>query len=143
MTASVIGSTNINDDISALPPADVLLWSKFCENMPPHLRFSRDIIVGEHIISLCCRSAKVAVEFDLPPEEGRTAEDIARLHALEERHYTILSFRSEEIYNDVDAVHNTVILAALKYQEATLKKHKEPALDSANLSHRPSKRRIA
>jgi very-short-patch-repair endonuclease len=143
MTSSIIKHTKYGENVNALPPADVLLWSKICSNMIPSLRFSREAIIGEHIISICCRSAKLAVEFDMPPEQAHTAQDIARIHALKERNYSILYLRSEEIYKDPNAAYNGVILAARQNQETIVGKIKQPYPVSANLSHRLPKRRVA
>jgi very-short-patch-repair endonuclease len=83
---------------SSLPPADVLLWEELQRVKAPGVRFGRELFVGSHIISLCCRASRIAVEINLPAPDKRTPEDIDRIDTLLGRGYAIVNVKSENVY---------------------------------------------
>lgn len=96
-----------------LPPADLVVWEQLSECSMSTPLFQRDVIIGDHVICLASRSARVAVEFDLPSADQRSAEDAARVRALEDRSYAIVSIESFDVYTDLAGVMDRIVSAVL------------------------------
>ncbi|MDR3708925.1 MAG: DUF559 domain-containing protein [Capsulimonadaceae bacterium] len=99
-----------------LPPAELILWHHILADRRLSVRFGREILVGDHIVALCCRAARIAIEYDLPPELERTAEDISRVEALLLRGYTIVNIHSTEIYRDPVRVCDLLVSIAARQE---------------------------
>jgi very-short-patch-repair endonuclease len=87
-----------------LPPSDIIVWEELQRKKAPGVRFGRELLVGDHVVSLCCRASRIAVEFDLPSPEHRSQEDEGRIDTLIERGYTIVCVRSNEVYDNLIGV---------------------------------------
>ncbi|MDR3711034.1 MAG: DUF559 domain-containing protein [Capsulimonadaceae bacterium] len=140
MPATIIKQSDSKNDIGeSLPPAELLLWSELGTILLPGLQFTRDAIVGDHIVGLCCRSARVAVEFDLPMRSRRTAQDIARLQALEDRGFTIVPVETADVYNDLGSVCKKILATAVNNQSnGTLTARRRPGLYKGSVSISPA-----
>jgi len=97
-----------------VPPSDLLIWQALHDKGIPGLRFSRDVLVGKHVISMCSRACKVAVEYNLPPISRRTTEDHNRISTLKREGFTIINVRSDDVYRNLNGLCDYIISVALK-----------------------------
>lgn len=94
----------IHGDSVYCPPAELVFWHYLKTYSRITIRFGRDILVGEHIVSLCSRAGRVAVEYDLPPRDRWTSDDKLRIDTLLMRGYTIVNVSSPEVYSNPEAI---------------------------------------
>ncbi len=90
-------------------PAERMLWRALSPCRP---RFTRQLVVGHHIIDLACRSAKLGIELDGGHHAEQVEADERRTRYLTERGWRILRFWNNEVIDNVDGV-VTIVLAAV------------------------------
>ena len=94
--------------------AEALLWERLRDARLAALKFRRQHPVGHFIVDFCCPSARLIVEVDGPIHQGHEEEDAARQTFLEQRGYSLLRIRNEEVFTDVQAVLKHIRVAAGK-----------------------------
>jgi very-short-patch-repair endonuclease len=85
-----------------MPPAEILLWERLRDERLDHLHFTRQKILGEHVVDFYCSFAHVVIELDAGGV--LTERDRARVRDLETRGMRVLLFAASAVYDDLDAV---------------------------------------
>jgi very-short-patch-repair endonuclease len=117
-----IGSAIGPDHTICLPPVEILLWDALTADPKSGVRFSRDIIMGDHIIGICSRQLKTAVELDLPPVSRQSPNDLARMEVLRARGYKVINVPSRDVYLDAKSVCASIVKSAKEHSNGTLDK---------------------
>ena len=91
----------------ALPPADLLLWEHLSNRRLGRLRFTRERVLGKHIVDLYCSAEKLVIEFQLDGESC-TKADLRRHKELENKGMRIVRIKVADVYNDTEAVIETI-----------------------------------
>ncbi|MCM8731706.1 endonuclease domain-containing protein [Hephaestia sp. GCM10023244] len=89
--------------------AERCLWQALRHHRP---RFTRQLVVGDRIVDIACRSARIAIELDGGHHALQTEQDKARTTYLEARGWTVLRFWNNDVTDNLDGVVQ-VILAAV------------------------------
>ena len=89
--------------------AERVLWHALRDYRP---RFTRQLVVGDFIVDIACRSAKVAIELDGGHHSERLDEDERRTQALAAEGWQVLRFWNPDVLNTLEGV-VAVILAAV------------------------------
>ena len=95
-----------------LPPADLLLWERLRDDKLQKLHFTRQRILGDHVVDFYCSAAHLIVEIDAAPIES--AADRTRRDQFEARGMSVLRFMASDIYANVDKVSAHILNACRK-----------------------------
>jgi len=93
----------------ALPPAEIVLWETLQARSPKGIRFTRQKIVGDHIVDLYCISLHLAVE--ITNGSDNTDEDLRRRTFLQDKGATTVFVSAYDVYNRVDDVVDEILTA--------------------------------
>ena len=94
---------------SEATPAERRLWHALRGVRP---RFTRQLPVGNAVIDIACRSARIAIELDGGHHALHLEADLARTRGLEARGWTVLRFWNNDVTDNLEGV-VSVILAAV------------------------------
>ena len=95
-------------------PAERQLWRLLSSYRP---RFTRQLVVGNYIVDLACREAKLAVELDGSQHAESAVTDAERTAFLERAGFLVLRFWNNQVFEEMDGVLE-VIWRALKGRAA-------------------------
>jgi very-short-patch-repair endonuclease len=88
--------------------AERLLWVRLRQYRP---RFTRQLVVGNYIVDLACREAKLAVEVDGGQHAGATAAyDRRRTNFLKEQGWSVVRLWNNEVEENPDGAAEFVLL---------------------------------
>jgi very-short-patch-repair endonuclease len=90
-------------------PAERLLWNALRSHRP---RFTRQLVVGDVIIDIACRSVRIAIELDGGHHAMQTKEDRTRTAYFEARGWMVMRFWNNDVLDNAESVAE-VILAAV------------------------------
>ncbi|TPG22563.1 DUF559 domain-containing protein [Sphingomonas koreensis] len=90
-------------------PAERLLWHALRTYRP---RFTRQLVIGDVIVDIACRSVRLAIELDGGHHALQTEKDQARTEYLEARGWTVMRFWNNDVIDNVEGVVQ-VILASV------------------------------
>ncbi len=74
--------------------------------------FRRQLVIGNHIVDFACTKARLVVEVDGTWHYGRDRHDAQRDRALVALGWRVLRVVEEEVFRDLDAVVQRVVVAA-------------------------------
>ena len=86
--------------------AEIRLWSRL-RNGQLGVQFTRQVQIGQAIVDLACRRARLAVELDGGQHADNPADD-ARTKMIEAHGYVVLRFWNNEVLNNTDGVMQTI-----------------------------------
>ena len=86
-----------------------ILWAKLSRYRP---RFTRQLVVGNYIVDLACRKAKLAIEFDGSQHAENEASDAQRTAHLQAAGWTVIRFWNSEVAENPDGVALAVLAKA-------------------------------
>ena len=89
-------------------PAERLLWHALRTHRP---RFTRQLVVGDVIVDIACRSARLAIELDGGHHALQIDQDQARTEYLEARGWIVMRFWNSDVIDNVDGVAQVVLAA--------------------------------
>jgi len=90
-------------------PAERLLWHVLRAHRP---RFTRQLVIGDVIVDIACRSVRIAIELDGGHHALQIDKDQVRTKYLEARGWRVMRFWNNEVIDNVEGV-AAVILAAV------------------------------
>jgi very-short-patch-repair endonuclease len=108
------------------------IWRLIGHHRP---RFTRQHVVGNYILDLACRKAKLAVEFDGSQHAERTARDARRTAYLESLGWRVLRFWNSDVDENADGVAEAILLEVAARLDPT---HPRPLPVSREGSKRPN-----
>ena len=93
--------------------AEKKLWYKIRCRQLSGMQFCRQMRIASFIIDFYCKELKLAIEIDGPIHftPQAIAEDRNRDYALAELGIRILRFTNDQVFNNIDYVIRTIILA--------------------------------
>ncbi|MBV9868952.1 MAG: endonuclease domain-containing protein [Abitibacteriaceae bacterium] len=96
------------------PPAEVLLWLRLRDGQVAGCRFRRQYSVGPYVLDFYCPRLKLAIEIDGPSHDGEEVEvyDANRQALIESYGIHFLRFTNEQVYNQLNAVLETIAAKA-------------------------------
>src|SRR5688572_27977068 len=96
-----------------MTPAEAILWKHLRGRRFAGFKFRRQQPINEAwaIADFFCAAAKVIVELDGDTHVGNEAEDQARQATLESLGYRVVRFWNHDVYDDLNAVIDTIWLA--------------------------------
>jgi BirA family biotin operon repressor/biotin-[acetyl-CoA-carboxylase] ligase len=86
--------------------AEALIWARLHTVRP---RFTRQLPVGNYIVDLACRKARLVVEFD-GGQHAECARDVVRTAFLEGLGWTVLRFWNSDVFENADGVAEAILL---------------------------------
>lgn len=86
--------------------AEAILWEYIRNNKFKGYKFRRQHPFGRYIVDFYCDKAKLAIELDGEIHERDTVKeyDEERQKAIEAASITVLRFKNEDIFNDIEKV---------------------------------------
>jgi very-short-patch-repair endonuclease len=100
--------------------AERLIWRRIAIYRP---RFTRQLVVGSHILDLACREAKLAVEFDGSQHLSAQSYDTKRTNYLEQSGWCVLRFWNGDVFENPDGVARMILEKAAEWLGGT---HPQP-----------------
>ncbi|TPG39183.1 DUF559 domain-containing protein [Sphingomonas koreensis] len=82
-------------------PAERLLWQALRAYRP---RFTRQLVIGDVIVDIACRSVRVAIELDGGHHALQLNKDRRRTEYLEARGWTVMRFWNNDVIDNVEGV---------------------------------------
>ena len=92
-------------------PAEAALWEALRARQLGGLKFRRQHPVERCIVDFRCAEARLVVEVDGGIHAQQVEQDAERTGYLQERGYTVIRFRNEEVLTDLDMVTAAILLA--------------------------------
>ena len=94
-----------------MTPAETILWEHLRNNKLNGLKFRRQHPVFIFIADFYCHQKKLIIELDGEVHDNpeQTEHDINRTADLEEKGFSILRFRNEEVISDLEKVLERII----------------------------------
>jgi very-short-patch-repair endonuclease len=89
--------------------AESRLWERIRARQLEDLKFRRQYAVGNFILDFYCADHKLAIEVDGSIHIGQEEHDLARTQFLQNYGYSVLRFKNEEVFNDIEDVLNRII----------------------------------
>jgi len=84
------------------------LWSRLRGRCLMNAKFRRQVPVGPYIADFLCKQAWLIIEADGGQHGDREAYDRKRTRYLETKGYVVLRFWNHQIFDDTDAVIDTI-----------------------------------
>jgi very-short-patch-repair endonuclease len=99
---------------------EVMLWSRLRGRGVDRPTFRRQHPIGPFILDFYCPSVRLAVEVDGSThwEDEARRRDEARDRWLEHRGVTVMRIAADEVYSDVDAVADRILLRVAELRAA-------------------------
>jgi very-short-patch-repair endonuclease len=91
----------------AMTPAESLLWDKI-KNNKLGVKFRRQEVIHNYIADFASNSIKLVVELDGSSHNDKTDYDRYRTEIIEILGFKVLRFKSEELFNDINIVIDTI-----------------------------------
>ncbi|MEA2999258.1 MAG: hypothetical protein QOK17_1091 [Sphingomonadales bacterium] len=88
-------------------PHERTVWRLIRHHRP---RFTRQLVVGDFIVDLACREARLAVELDGSQHLDAAAEDAARTAFLESLGWRVIRFWNSEVAENPDGVAEAILV---------------------------------
>src|SRR5688572_30469480 len=88
-------------------PEERLLWARLSSYRP---RFTRQLRIGDFVVDLACRSARLGVELDGSQHLRTTERDEKRTAFLESRGWKIIRFWNNDVSDNPDGVAEAILL---------------------------------
>ena len=92
------------------------IWHLIRHHRP---RFTRQHVVGDYILDLACREAKLAVELDGSQHLDETDEDAARTAFLEGLGWRVIRFWNSEVADNPEGVAEAILVEVSARLERT------------------------
>lgn len=73
-----------------------------------NLKFRRQVPVNKFVADFVCEEKKIVIELDDASHDEKLEQDAERTRTLEAYGYRVIRFANEEIYDDLDAVLDTL-----------------------------------
>jgi very-short-patch-repair endonuclease len=89
-------------------PAERRLWDALRSHRP---RFTRQLVVGHHIVDLACRSVRIGIELDAGHHAMQVEADAVRSRYLAARGWRVLRFWNNEVLENVEGVVEVILTA--------------------------------
>jgi very-short-patch-repair endonuclease len=86
------------------------MWMLLRDRRLAHLKFRRQLPIGDYIVDLICLAKGLIIELDGGQHNGRT-KDEERTAWLESRGYKVLRFWNNDVLKNREAVLTTILLA--------------------------------
>ena len=101
---------------SGMPPAEEIVWSKLRRKQVFGYRCRRQYSVGPYVVDFYCPALKLAVEIDGDSHFIGDAETNGRQRQtyIESFGITFLRFTNHQVYDELDAVLDTIAQVAQK-----------------------------
>ncbi len=87
--------------------AERLIWHRVRHHRP---RFTRQLVVGNYILDLACRTTQLAIEFD-GSQHLDSAYDVERTRCLESLGWRVLRFWNADVIANPDGVAEAILVA--------------------------------
>ena len=87
--------------------AERLLWLRLRQYRP---RFTRQLVIGNYIVDLACREAKLAIEVDGGQHATAVVRDNRRTAFLEEQGWAVVRLWNSEVVENPDSAAEFVLL---------------------------------
>ncbi len=89
---------------SDLTPAEYELWHHLRQRQLGGFKFTRQFVIGRHIVDFCCRSEYLVIELDGGHHSEQAERDASRSAALEAANYRVLRFWNNDVMENVEGV---------------------------------------
>ncbi|MCR5270819.1 MAG: endonuclease domain-containing protein [Prevotella sp.] len=89
--------------------AERLLWN-YIRNSQLGVKFNRQYIIGDYIVDFVCLQKKLIIEIDggYHSEYEQIQKDEQRSERLEEIGFSVIRYKNETVYSDVNGVLNDI-----------------------------------
>lgn len=91
-----------------MTPAEELLWKQLRANKFHGCHFRRQQVIDGFIVDFYCHRLGLVIELDGDVHNCRKEADSIRDSRLAERNLTIIRFRNEDVFRDMDRVLNRI-----------------------------------
>jgi very-short-patch-repair endonuclease len=88
-------------------PYERRVWRLLRHHRP---RFTRQLVIGDFILDLACRQARLAVELDGSQHLDATSKDAARTAFLKSLGWRVIRFWNSEVAENPDGVAESILL---------------------------------
>jgi very-short-patch-repair endonuclease len=104
----------------AMVPSEVRVWSRI-RTKQLGFKFRRQFSVGAYVLDLYCPEVKLAIEIDGDTHSGESSEsaDRNRQQFIESFSIRFLRFTNSQVYENLDAVIEQIVVTAKKLQETS------------------------
>jgi very-short-patch-repair endonuclease len=92
-------------------PAERLLWHALRAYRP---RFTRQLVVGDVIVDIACRAARLAIELDGGHHALQVDKDQARTEYLEAGGWTVMRFWNNDVIDNIEGVVQVIFAAVAR-----------------------------
>jgi very-short-patch-repair endonuclease len=96
-----------------MPDPERLLWFRLRNRQIGGAKFRRQMPIGPFIVDFACLERNLIIELDGSQHAGRVAEDDERTKWLNSRGYQVIRFWNYVIFEDLEAVLESIGLALL------------------------------
>ncbi|NEP16346.1 MAG: DUF559 domain-containing protein [Leptolyngbya sp. SIO4C1] len=102
-----------------MPKAEIILWSRLRRRQIAGVKFRRQYSVDRFVLDFYCPALKLAIEVDGPTHDGAAAQayDQRRQQFIEGFGLQFLRFTNRQVYQDLDAVVETILSKSLGASE--------------------------
>jgi len=94
-----------------MAPAEKVLWSHLRNRAFAGFKFRRQHPIGPFFADFACRECKLIVEVDGETHLGRETRDARRTDYLQAQGWLVLRFWNTEVYDELEAVLETIYRA--------------------------------
>ena len=92
-----------------MTPAELKLWEHLRKKQLGGYKFRRQHPAGRFVLDFYCHQKKLGVELDGKIHDNQKEYDLARTQTLEEYGLTIIRFKNEEVFNELETVLSTIL----------------------------------
>lgn len=85
-------------------PAEQILWECLRNRGLLNTKFRRQHNIGRYIVDFYCHEKLLIIELDGSIHVNQQAEDSIRENWLKSNNFTVIRFKNEEVFNDIELV---------------------------------------
>jgi len=89
--------------------AEYLLWQHLRNRSLFPFRIRRQFSIANYIVDFYCHSCNLIIEIDGDDHAQRYQDDLKRQKQLENFGYTVVRYRNQQVYDDVEAVIHDIL----------------------------------
>ena len=89
---------------SDFTPAEYELWQHLRQRQLDGFKFTRQFVIGHHIVDFCCRTEYLVVELDGGHHGEQSKRDAARSAVLKAAGYRVLRFWNNDVMENMEGV---------------------------------------
>ena len=84
--------------------AEYELWQHLRQRQIENFKFTRQFVIGRHIVDFCCRSDHLVIELDGGHHGEQAERDAARSAILTAAGYRVLRFWNNDVMENIEGV---------------------------------------